>query len=152
MNSHEVMKSAVDKVGAKTVASAMNLSAAMVYKWCEPSGLAADAGAQNPLDRVLQLYKATGDLGPVEWLCRQTNGYRVENPKQIWRKKKVVLESTQTIVKEFSHLLQAVSESYSNDNVIDAVEAKRIRHEWESLKVVAESFVASCEHEEKAEA
>jgi hypothetical protein len=145
MSSHEVLKKAIDQVGVKSVAAAMNLSPALVYKWCEPTGTPDDPGAQNPLDRILQLYEATHDVTPVEWLCQKTNGFRVDNPKKGGHKKNVMLESTQTIVKEFSHLLQAVSESYSNDNRIDPDEAKRIRREWEALKVVAETFVISCE-------
>jgi hypothetical protein len=145
MNSHEIMKESVDRVGVKAVAAAMNLSTAMVYKWCEPKGAPDDPGAMNPLDRLLQLYEVTLDVAPIEWLCRKTNGFRVDNPKKGGQKKKVMLESTQTIIKEFSHLLQAVSEGYSNDGRIDPGEAKRIRKEWEALKVVAETFVISCE-------
>lgn len=145
MNSHEILKESIDKVGVKTVAASMNLSPAMVYKWCEPKVSPDDGGALNPLDRLVQLYEVTHDVGPAEWLCRKTNGFRVDNPRRGVQRRRVMLDSTQTIVKEFSHLLQAVSESYSNDNKIDSEEARRIRKEWEALKVVAESFVISCE-------
>lgn len=148
MNSHEVLKDSVDRIGVKAVAAAMKLSPAMVYKWCESCESPDDPGAQNPLDRVARLYEITKDVGPVEWLCRKTDGFRVDNPKKAGGKKRVMLESTQTIVQEFSHLLQAVSESYADDNKVDAGEAKRIRKEWEALKVVAETFVISCEHGE----
>jgi len=145
MNSHEILKESIDKVGVKVVAASMNLSPAMVYKWCEPKGLPDDGGALNPLDRLVQLYEITRDVAPAEWLCQRTNGFRVDNPRKGGQKRRIMLDSTQTIVKEFSHLLQAVSESYSNDNKIDSKEASRIRKEWEALKVVAESFVFSCE-------
>ncbi|OGV59990.1 MAG: hypothetical protein A2283_10570 [Lentisphaerae bacterium RIFOXYA12_FULL_48_11] len=145
MNSHEILKQSIDKVGVKAVAASMNLSPAMVYKWCEPKESPDDGGALNPLDRLVQLYDVTHDVAPAEWLCQKTNGFRVDNPRKGGQKRKIMLDSTQTIVKEFSHLLQAVSESYSNDNKIDFEEAKRIRKEWEALKVVAESFVISCE-------
>jgi hypothetical protein len=146
MNSHEVLKNAVETVGAKAVASELGISPSLLYKWCEPKSMPNDSGAQNPLDRVLQIYEITRDLGPIEWLCQKTDGFRVSNSRQNHPKKKEeILISTQMILKEFSDLLEVISESYANDGIIDYGEAKRIRHAWEHLKVEAETFVTSCE-------
>jgi hypothetical protein len=146
MNSHEVLKNAIEAAGTKAVASELGISPSLLYKWCEPKSSLEDSGAQNPLDRLLQIYQITGDFGPIEWLCQKTDGFRVANPKPIHPKKQEeILNSTQVILKEFSDLLEVISESYANDGIIDHKEAKRIRRAWELLKVEAETFVTSCE-------
>ncbi len=81
----------------------------------------------------------------IDWLCQQTGTFRVKNPYVALQACEPVLKTTQTILKEFSDVLQAVSSSYESGNRIDAQEAKRIRKEWEDLKMVAETFVYSCE-------
>jgi hypothetical protein len=52
MDSSEVLKNAISGVGAKSVAADMNLSASLIYKWCQPSGRVEDSGADNPLGRL----------------------------------------------------------------------------------------------------
>ena len=52
---------------------------------------------------------------------------------------------TRRIVREFSDLLDVLTESIENDGVIDLKEAESIRTEWEKLKSSAESFVSACE-------
>ena len=59
-----------------------------------------------------------------------------------------VLQATHAIVRDFSDMLEAVSESYKDDGSIDDEEAKRIRREWETLKSVCETFVVACERGE----
>jgi len=49
------------------------------------------------------------------------------------------------LVREFSDLLQVVSQSNKEDNTICESESKKIRKEWEELKGVGESFVHACE-------
>jgi hypothetical protein len=44
MKSHEVMRSTISELGAKSVASDMSLSPSLIYKWCEAKGGGA-AGA-----------------------------------------------------------------------------------------------------------
>jgi len=146
MKSYEVLKKAVTTVGAKAVAADMNLSTSLIYKWCETNDQPDDGGADNPLDRVLKIYEMTGDTGPIEWLCEKTEGYRVDNPETLEDQQQPVLRSTQTILRRFTEVLEAISESYANGNRIDLQEAARIRKEWEELKRAAETFVAACEH------
>jgi len=144
MDSHEILKGSIKPVGAKSVARDMNLSTSMVYKWCETAD-DGGGGADNPLDRILKICQLTDSVAPVEWLCRQTGSFRVENPKNQERQRGEVLRSTQSILKEFTELLNAVSQSFDGDNEIDPEEAQRIRKEWEDLKAIAESFVLACE-------
>lgn len=146
MKSHEVLRKTIQSVGVKSVAADMHLAPSLIYKWCEPSESAEAGGAQNPLDRVLKIYELTGDTSPIEWLCRKTDGFRVDNPKRSEHRIKPVLKSTQAILKEFSDILEAISLSYESDGKIDVTEAGRIRDEWEKLKGLAESFVTACEH------
>ena len=142
MESHEILAETIKKKGAKSIAADLKLSTSLVYKWCESQ---EGGGSENPLDRILQICGLTEDIRPIEWLCEKTCGFRIHNPKVVEYDKARVLKSTQTILKEFTDLLEAVSKSYSNDSRIDENEAKKIRKEWEDLKVVAESFVAACE-------
>lgn len=148
MRSYEVIRAAADRVGVKALAAELRLSAALVYKWCQewdpddPDG----GGARNPLDRVSDMIRVTGDAGPIRWLCAEAGGYFVPNPevRQGARQTDLIL-TTQKVVSAFSDLLEEVSRSIQNDGEIMPDEAARIRKEWEDLKSVAESFVEACE-------
>jgi hypothetical protein len=87
MDSHEVLKNAIETAGAKAVASELYISPSLLYKWCEPKSMPNDCGARNPLDRMIQIYEITRDVGPIEWLCEKTDGFRVSNPRQNHPKK-----------------------------------------------------------------
>ena len=142
--SYEILRDAVSKQGAKAVAAGMGVSPSLVYKWCEPSEGAIASGTENPLDRILKLCELTQENSLLDWLCEQQGCFRTVNP-EVTNANSSVLENTQTILKEFSELLEAVTESYAHQQRIDPEEAIRIRKEWEDLKRVAESFVFSCE-------
>ena len=143
--SHEVLKEAVARCGAKSVASDMGLSQSLIYKWCEPNDGPDCSGVDNPLDRLMELIRSTGDESAIDWLCRQTDSVRIKNPAVEEMTDTSVLDNTQTILKEFSELLEAVTEGYANGHRIDPAESVRIRKEWEDLKRVAERFVRTCE-------
>jgi len=143
--SHEVLKQAVARCGAKSVASDLGLSQSLIYKWCEPSEAPDSSGVGNPLDRLLELFRSTGDDSAIDWLCQQTDSFRIKNPAVEKVTDTSVLDNTQTILKEFSELLEAVTEGYANGHRIDPTESTRIRKEWEDLKRVAERFVRTCE-------
>ncbi len=145
MNSHEVMRRTIAKAGVKAVAADLALSHSLVYKWCQAKGEDA-SGAENPLDRILTLYRITGDPGPILWLCEQVNGYFVANIVPDGTDNGIsALAMTQSILKEFSELLDMVSQSLKVDDGISPDEARGIRVEWEDLKRVAEKFVLGCE-------
>ncbi|MCU0857872.1 MAG: hypothetical protein MUC65_05645 [Pontiellaceae bacterium] len=145
MDSHEVIKKSVSDLGVKSVASDMGLSTSLIYKWCQPSDSPDASGADNPLDRLARLYELTQDTGPVEWLCQKANGYFVPNVPTEKTEAIPLLYMTRRIVREFSDLLDVLTESIENDGLIDLNEAKKIRKEWEQMKSSAENFVVTCE-------
>lgn len=145
MESHEVLKKSVSDLGVKSVASDLGLSTSLIYKWCQPSDSEESSGAGNPLDRLSKVYELTGDTGPIEWLCLQADGYFVPNVPAEDTAAVPLLHMTRRIVREFSELLDVLTESIENDGRIDDGESKNIRKEWEQLKSTAESFVSSCE-------
>jgi len=145
MESYEVLKRAASEIGVKCLAADMGLSSSLVYKWCQAKEGRYASGAENPLDRVRKICALTGDHRPIAWLCEQINGYYVKNPDLAEEPELPLLRVTQEILKEFSELLDVVSDSIENDGKVDAGEAARIRKEWEDLKSVTESFVTACE-------
>lgn len=145
MDSHEILKKTIAKAGVKSVAADMNLSPSLIYKWSEAKGDDC-SGADNPLDRLLNLCQVTGDVTPIIWLCEQVNAFFVENTAPAMQEEEMqVLRMTQRILREFSDMLDMVACSMANDNGIDKREARDIRAEWEDLKRVAEQFVLGCE-------
>ena len=150
MKSYEVIRKAVDEPGVKAVAAALRVSPALVYKWCEPAAGEDDpeqSGAKNPLDRVRELYLQTKDIHLVRWLCNEAGGFFVNNPVPELRKSldENIFAETRGMVREFSELLDTVTESIENNPGIDVNEADQIRQRWEDLKACVEKFVISCE-------
>ena len=146
MKSHEIMKDVLAKDGVKYIASEMNLSTSLLYKWCQPQEGPDASGADNPLDRIAKLHTLTEDARLISWLCKRAGGYYVKNPPNAEvDEPKPLLIITQNILREFSGMLEAMSESIENDGMIDEQESKRIRKEWEELKALTESFVNACE-------
>lgn len=146
--SDEVLREAADKIGVKALAADLKLSPALVYKWCQEHDPTDpdSSGARNPLDRLAEIYEATGDIEVINWLCQQADGFFVPNPEvDATDHGTDLLMATQRLVKEFSDMLEEVSRSISNDGVIDAKEAARIRRHWETLKRVAECFAVGGE-------
>jgi hypothetical protein len=150
MKSFEVIRQAVDEPGVKAVAGALKVSPALVYKWCEPPAEVADpdqSGAKNPLDRCREMYMLTKDIRLIRWLCNEADGFFVSNPVPDLRKSldETVFTQTRAMVRDFSELLEAVTESVEDDAAIDTDEADEIRQKWEDLKACVEKFVISCE-------
>ena len=145
MDSYEVLKKSVSDLGVKSVAADMGLSSSLIYKWCQPTDGEDASGAENPLDRLARICELTRDTSPVQWLCEQVDGYFVPNVLVEEGNAVPLLHMTRRIVREFSELLDVLTESIENDGVIDLKEAGKIRSEWEKLKSSAESFVHSCE-------
>ena len=145
MKSHEVLKKSMEHTGVKTIASDLGLSPSLLYKWCQPGEEPTDSGATNPLDRLAQIFEATGDEHIISWLCQKADGFYCPNPKVEADATKDLFAYTQKLVSEFSDLLQVVSASYSDDGTICEKDTNRIRVEWEELKSVGESFLKACE-------
>jgi hypothetical protein len=148
MTSFEVIRRAVDIVGAKKVAVRLKVSTSLVYKWCQPSKSEDNldaSGAVNPLDRVAGLWACTEDVHPIDWLCRRAGGTFVPDPETDGNIDTAYVERTQNIVKRFSELLTTVSESIIDDGCVDEKEADHIRSQWQELKRHGESFTVACE-------
>jgi hypothetical protein len=143
MESHEVLRNAFAKTSPKAVASDLGISLSLVYKWAEKQS-EDGSGSRNPLDRLMKIIELSGDLRIVEWLCQQTGGYFVRNPKSSCQKGFQVLPATNEIVGQFSMLLQQISTA-ALDHSISKKEAKEIRECWDKLKSYAEGFVRCCE-------
>ena len=150
MKSYEVIRQAVDEPGVKAVAAALRVSPALVYKWCEPPADEDDPdqrGAKNPLDRVREMFLLTKDIRLVRWLCNEAGGFFISNPVPELRKSldENIFSESRGMVREFSELLDTVTESVENKPGIDTREADEIRQKWEDLKACVEKFVISCE-------
>lgn len=148
MKSWEVLREAADRIGVKALAARLNLSTALVYKWCqEPPGEdPGGSGARNPLDRLREIYAATEDQRVINWLCNAAGGFFVPNPPvSPGGAEQDLLATTQRMVADFGDLLGAVSRSLEDDHRISVHEAERIRQSWETLKCTAECFVVACE-------
>ena len=150
MKSYEVIRKAVDEPGVKAVAAALKVSPALVYKWCEPPADESDpdqSGAKNPLDRVRELYMQTKEKDLINWLCHEAGGFYVVNPEQKAGKSldESVFGETRGMVRDFSELLDTITESLEATPGIDLDEAGEIRQKWEDLKSLVERFVIGCE-------
>jgi hypothetical protein len=150
MKSYEVIRRAVDEPGVKAVAAALKVSPALVYKWCEPPAEEGDpdqSGARNPLDRVRELYMQTKEKSLINWLCNEAGGFYVVNPQKDEGRSldAAIFGETRAMVRDFSELLDTITESYENDPGIDRDEAGAIREKWEDLKSLVERFVIGCE-------
>lgn len=141
MYSHELLKDLLQKTGAKHVAAEAGLSLSMVYKWAEPAS--GGSGAFNPLDRIEQLLKATGDIRIAQWVCERAGGFFIKNPKAAAAAPQLI-PATNDIVQEFADMLAVIARA-SADNTITRDEARSIRARWEELKSVTEGFVRNCE-------
>ena len=151
MKSYEVIRQATEEQGVKAVAGALKVSAALVYKWCEPPEGADDpdaSGAKNPLDRVREMYEITKDIRLIRYLCNAAGGFFCANPKPPEPGRSLdenIFLETRGMVREFSELLDTVTESLETSPGIQPDEAARIRGRWEDLKKCVEEFVGGCE-------
>ena len=143
MDSHEVLREVFKKTSAKQIASDLQLSLSLIYKWAEPPSDDAGSGANNPLDRVGQLIRATHDSRIAQWVAEQSGGFFIHNPANLHHTGQLI-PLTNGIVQEFADMLATIASSAA-DNKITADEAKKIRDRWEELKSVTETFVRACE-------
>ena len=143
MESHEIIKDAVDKAGPKEVAAELGLSLSLIYKWAQAAE-EDGSGSRNPLDRILQLVETTGDHSLIQWLCVRTGGYFVHNKHSENKNGYEVVPATNEIVQQFADLLLVITQA-ALDQSIDEDESERIREVWEELKRYTEGFVRCCE-------
>lgn len=144
MQSHEVLKEVLKQTSAKQIAADMGLSLSLIYKWTEVPADDAGSGASNPLDRIDQLLKSTGDRRIAQWVCERAGGFFIVNPEHNKAHSFSLIPVTNEIVQEFADML-AVIATASSDSKITKDEAKQIRRRWEELKSVTEGFVRAAE-------
>jgi hypothetical protein len=143
MESHEVMREVLKETPAKQIAAEMGLSLSLVYKWAEKPEDESGSGTNNPLDRVGQLIRITGNPHVPQWVCEQAGGFYIRNPETI-KASKYLIPVTNDIVQDFADMLSTIARA-AEDNAISPEEARNIRHRWENLKSVTEGFVHSAE-------
>lgn len=143
MQSHELLKEVLKKTSAKQIAGEMGLSLSLIYKWAEPPSDETGSGANNPLDRIEQLLRITGDARIPQWVCELGGGFFITNPK-VKPDARELIPTTNSIVQEFADMLGVIAVAAS-DSAISKDEAKDIRRRWEDLKSVTEGFVRNCE-------
>lgn len=143
MQSYELLKEVLKQTSAKQIAADLGLSLSLVYKWAEVPGQDAGSGASNPLDRIDQLIKSTGDKRIAQWVCERAGGFFIANPVPAPQPVSLI-PVTNEIVREFADLLTVIATA-SADNTVTQDEAKQIRRRWEDLKSVAEGFIHAAE-------
>ena len=143
MESHEIFKEAFKKSSPKEIASELGVSLSLVYKWAQEQS-DSGSGSRNPLDRLLEIVKLTGEQSIVEWLCERTGGYFVRNPESSCEQGFEVLPATNEIVSQFGSLLTRISQAALDDSITHD-EAELIRSDWDKLKCYGEGFVRCCE-------
>lgn len=145
MQSHELLKEVLKKTSAKQIAADMALSLSLIYKWTEVTEEENGHGANNPLDRIEQLLRITGDKRIAQWVCERAGGFFINNPDVgTHPHPHALMPATNSIVQEFADMLQVIAAAAA-DQKISPEEAKSIRARWEELKTVTEGFVRSAE-------
>jgi hypothetical protein len=93
------------------------------------------------------MYMLTKDIRLIRFLCNEAGGFYVSNPVPELRKSldENIFSESRGMVREFSELLDTITESVEDKPGIDAEEAVQIRQKWEDLKACVERFVISCE-------
>src|SRR4029450_3550183 len=103
MESHDILRQAFQKTSPKEIAARLGLSLSLVYKWAQP-GEGRGSGVDNPLDRVAELIRLTGDPAIMQWLSQQAGGYFVKNPHKRPREKLELFPLTNEIIQQFADL------------------------------------------------
>ena len=130
MKSYDVIRQAVEERGVKAVAAALKVSPALVYKWCEPPSEAGDpdqSGTKNPAGPRPRNLPAHQGHPRGELALQQAGGFFVSDPVPPETKPNIdqaIYTETRGMVRDFSELLDAVTESVEDDNSIDLDEAR----------------------------
>lgn len=143
MKSHEVIRNACKNAGPKIVASKLGVSLPLVYKWMQPETDESGSGARNPLDRLALLYRITRDPELISWVCRQANGYYIENSDSEAQPEDLY-PAMNALMQEFAEMLGTLARA-GEDRVITSKEASHLRIQWDRLQAVCEGFVQECE-------
>jgi hypothetical protein len=143
VESHTIIRAALERVSAKQVSQSLGVSLSTVYKWGEPPEENRGSGMTNPLDRAADLIRALSDPALIKWLCHGSGGFFVHNPRTRGDAPGLV-PATNNIIQQFADLLGAISQGAA-DHRITPQETKVIRRQWDELKTITEHFVRACE-------
>lgn len=144
LNSWDVFREVFREVGVKAIARAVRVSAALLYKWQEPSNSINDSGALNPLDRVAEITRLTGDTRLVEWLCQQAGGVFVPLPAPVVDVSRCINTVTRDVAGKLFGTLDVLVEA-GGDGVIDQKETEAFRCAWQGTVGSVESVVRATE-------
>jgi len=124
----------------KRVASAVGVSASMLYKWREPAE--KGSGQPNPLHRTALLIDLTGDTRIVDWLAQRAGGQFT--PVEGEAPGGNLDKAANALVREFGLLIADVADAME-DHRITADETQELREKWERIRKRTEAFVRRCE-------
>ncbi len=143
MQSHELLKEVLKRTSAKQISADLGLSLSLIYKWAEPPTDIAGSGSSNPLDRIDQLLKSTGDVRIAHWVSARAGGFFIANPT-VRASGRELVPATNAIVQDFAELLGTITAA-SADLQVTEPEARAIRARWDELKSATEAFVQAAE-------
>ena len=143
MKSHEVLRQAFNKSGAKNVAQALRLSLSVIHQWSRPRP-PQGTGARNPLDHIAALAETTGDRRLVQWLCAQAGGCFLPNPPARRSLPRDWLPLAGAVLAELGRLQVALGAMVTENNPSGPA-AAAVRSAWDRLKPDAERLVCGCE-------
>tara|TARA_R100000808_G_C2077729_1_gene102756 strand:+ start:224 stop:640 length:417 start_codon:yes stop_codon:yes gene_type:complete len=133
MQSNEVVKQAIGKK-TKEIAKELKVSLETVYKW-------KDSSLRDPLERVIALYKKTGDINLIKYICQESGGYFV---KAFDDHECTDAKIIPAAVKEFGDLMTELGLSLA-DGVITDDELYRLKKEFGDLVSLMTAFFEACE-------
>ncbi len=142
MKSNEVLREVLQDYGFKRAAVELGISESCLYKWCDPDGGKAN-GVLNPMERVILLYRLTGDRRLIQWFCEQAGGYFVPNPPPA-PAPQTLLAAENQMQHELLEFMGGVTAAAAKGKVT-ATDAVSFRARWEQAKTVTEGFVTGAE-------
>jgi hypothetical protein len=124
---HQVLRQSLEPVGLKLAAHQLRLSGGLVERWCKPEACPVD-----PLNRVLEIVRMTGNLETVDWLCLKNGGFFAPHAEE----GESVAAGARRLAFEFSRLLSCLASSNCSEEH---------RRAWQHFKSVGEGFVSGIE-------
>lgn len=110
----------------------MNRSPALIYKWIAGT-------TPNPVDDIINIYKSTGDLCVIEYLCQNHDGYFVKNTHEMDRH-----EFVNKMLSEIGDIIVNITESDA-----DEIWTREEIEELEKRQAKLNSIITGFTHEMK---
>jgi len=103
------------------IAADLDLSTSMITN---ERAEVAGSGIGNPLDRIEELLKSTGDQGSCNGVASAAGGFFIQNPKH-YTASASTDSATNQFVQEFADLLHVIATATANEKISPA--AKELR-------------------------